>query len=416
MESRVYEFVYTRSGCRTKGQRRRPKRTKGDIMEKVTNTIINVGVNDYDTTLFESQYMLEAGMAYNSYVILDDKVAVMDTVDSAVTEAWLKNLDEALDGRTVDYVVVQHMEPDHSGSLLQLVEKYPEMKIVGNAKTFPMMSQFFDVDIEDKKIVVAEGDTLELGSHTFTFVMAPMVHWPEVMVTYESTEKVLFSADAFGKFGTRDADEDWACEARRYYFNIVGKYGVQVQMLLKKAAALDIQTICPLHGPVLTENLEYYIDKYNTWSSYEPEDKGIFIAHASIHGNTAKAAEKLKEILEEAGAEKVAIADLCREDMHESVEDAFRYDRLVLAASSYDAGVFPPMEKFLHHLKVKNYQKRTVAIMENGSWAPTAARVMKAELEGMKNIEIVEPVITIKSTMKQDNVEQMKELAKNLVK
>lgn len=385
-------------------------------MEKVTNMIINVGVNDYDATLFESQYMLEAGMAYNSYVILDDKVAVMDTVDSAVTEAWLKNLDEALDGRTVDYVVVQHMEPDHSGSLLQLVEKYPEMKIVGNAKTFPMMSQFFDIDIEDKKIVVAEGDTLELGSHTLTFVMAPMVHWPEVMVTYESTEKVLFSADAFGKFGTRDADEDWACEARRYYFNIVGKYGVQVQMLLKKAAALDIQTICPLHGPVLTENLEYYIDKYNTWSSYEPEDKGIFIAHASIHGNTAKAAEKLKEILEEAGAEKVAIADLCREDMHESVEDAFRYDRLVLAASSYDAGVFPPMEKFLHHLKVKNYQKRTVAIMENGSWAPTAARVMKAELEGMKNIEIVEPVITIKSTMKQDNVEQMKELAKNLVK
>lgn len=385
-------------------------------MEKVTNTIINVGVNDYDATLFESQYMLEAGIAYNSYVILDDKVAVMDTVDSAVTEAWLKNLDEALDGRTVDYVVVQHMEPDHSGSLLQLVEKYPEMKIVGNAKTFPMMSQFFDVDIEDKKIVVAEGDTLELGSHAFTFMMAPMVHWPEVMVTYESTQKVLFSADAFGKFGTRDADEDWACEARRYYFNIVGKYGAQVQMLLKKAAALDIQTICPLHGPVLTENLEYYIDKYNTWSSYEPEDKGIFIAHASIHGNTAKAAEKLKEILEEAGAEKVAIADLCREDMHESVEDAFRYDRLVLAASSYDAGVFPPMEKFLHHLKVKNYQKRTVAIMENGSWAPTAARVMKAELEGMKNIEIVEPVITIKSTMKQDNVEQMKELAKNLVK
>lgn len=385
-------------------------------MEKVTNTIINVGVNDYDATLFESQYMLEAGMAYNSYVILDDKVVVMDTVDSAVTEAWLKNLDEALDGRVVDYVVVQHMEPDHSGSLFQLIQKFPEMKIVGNAKTFPMMSQFLDIDIEDKKIVVAEGDTLELGSHMLTFVMAPMVHWPEVMVTYETSEKVLFSADAFGKFGTRDADEDWACEARRYYFNIVGKYGVQVQMLLKKAAALDIQIICPLHGPVLTENLEYYIDKYNTWSSYEPEDKGIFIAHASIHGNTAKAAEKLKEILEEAGAEKVAIADLCREDMHESVEDAFRYDRLVLAASSYDAGVFPPMEKFLHHLKVKNYQKRTVAIMENGSWAPTAARVMKAELEGMKNIEIVEPVITIKSTMKPDNIEQMKELAKILVK
>ena len=385
-------------------------------MEKVTNAIINVGVNDYNITLFESQYMLEAGMAYNSYVILDDKVAVMDTVDSTATEEWMKNLCEAIDGRSVDYVVVQHMEPDHSGSLLNLIEKFPEMKIVGNAKTFSMMSQFFDIDIEDKKIVVTEGDTLELGSHTLTFMMAPMVHWPEVMVTYESSEKVLFSADAFGKFGTRDADEDWACEARRYYFNIVGKYGVQVQMLLKKAAAMDIQTICPLHGPVLTENLEYYIDKYNTWSSYEPEDKGIFIAHASIHGNTAKAAEKLKEILEEAGAEKVAIADLCREDMHESVEDAFRYDRLVLAASSYDAEVFPPMAEFLHHLKAKNYQKRTVAIMENGSWAPTAARVMKAELEGMKNIDIVEPVITIKSTLKLDNVEQMKELAKVLVK
>jgi flavorubredoxin len=385
-------------------------------MEKVTNAIINVGVNDYEATLFESQYMLEAGMAYNSYVILDDKVAVMDTVDSAVTEEWMKNLNDALDERSVDYVVVQHMEPDHSGSLLKLIEKFPEMKIVGNAKTFSMMGQFFDIDIEDKKIVVAEGDTLELGSRTLTFMMAPMVHWPEVMVTYESLEKVLFSADAFGKFGTRDADEDWACEARRYYFNIVGKYGVQVQMLLKKAATLDIQIICPLHGPVLSENLEYYIDKYNTWSSYEPEDKGIFIAHASIHGNTAKAAEKLKEILEEAGAEKVAIADLCREDMHESVEDAFRYDRLVLAASSYDAEVFPPMAEFLHHLKAKNYQKRTVAIMENGSWAPTAARVMKAQLEGMKNIDIIEPVITIKSTMKPDNVEQMKELAKVLVK
>lgn len=385
-------------------------------MEKVTNAIINVGVNDYEATLFESQYMLEAGMAYNSYVILDDKVAVMDTVDSAVTEEWMKNLNDALVGRSVDYVVVQHMEPDHSGSLLKLIEKFPEIKIVGNAKTFSMMGQFFDIDIEDKKIVVAEGDTLELGSRTLTFMMAPMVHWPEVMVTYESLEKVLFSADAFGKFGTRDADEDWACEARRYYFNIVGKYGVQVQMLLKKAATLDIQIICPLHGPVLSENLEYYIDKYNTWSSYEPEDKGIFIAHASIHGNTAKAAEKLKEILEEAGAEKVAIADLCREDMHESVEDAFRYDRLVLAASSYDAEVFPPMAEFLHHLKAKNYQKRTVAIMENGSWAPTAARVMKTQLEGMKNIDIIEPVITIKSTMKPDNVEQMKELAKVLVK
>lgn len=385
-------------------------------MEKVTDTIINVGVNDYDATLFESQYMLEAGMAYNSYVILDNKVAIIDSVDSAVTEEWMKNLEEALDGRGVDYVVVQHMEPDHSGSLMKLIEKYPEMKIVGNAKTFPMISQFFDIDIEDKKVVVAEGDVLELGSHTLTFVMAPMVHWPEVMVSYESAEKVLFSADAFGKFGTRDADEDWACEARRYYFNIVGKYGVQVQMLLKKVTALDVQVICSLHGPVLTENLEYYIDKYNTWSSYEPEDKGIFIAHASIYGNTAKAAEKLKEILEEAGEEKVAIADLCHEDMHEAVDEAFRYDRMVLAAASYDAGVFPPMARFLHELKMKNYQKRTVAIMENGSWGPTAARAMKTELEGMKNIEIVEPFITIRSAMKPENVEQMKELSKTLVK
>ena len=385
-------------------------------MEKVTDTIINVGVNDYNATLFESQYMLEAGMAYNSYVILDDKVAIIDSVDSAVTEKWMENLEEALTGRDVDYIVVQHMEPDHSGSLIKLIEKYPEMKIVGNAKTFQMMGQFFDTDIEDRKVLVAEGDTLELGSHTLTFVMAPMVHWPEVMVSYESAEKVLFSADAFGKFGTRDADEDWACEARRYYFNIVGKYGVQVQMLLKKAATLDIQTICSLHGPVLTENLEYYIDKYKTWSSYEPEDKGIFIAHASIYGNTAKAAEKLKEILEEAGAEKVAIADLCHEDIHEAVEDAFRYDRLVLAAASYDGSVFPPMAEFLHHLKAKNYQKRIVAVMENGSWGPTAARAMKAELEGMKGIEIVEPVITIKSTMKSENVDQMKELAKVLVK
>ena len=312
--------------------------------------------------------------------------------------------------------MISHLEPDHAGSIGRLLELYPDVVIVGNAKTFNMLPQFFDVALDDRSIEVREGDTLSLGSHTLNFYMAPMVHWPEVMVTYESLEKVLFSADAFGKFGTRDADEDWACEARRYYFNIVGKYGVQVQMLLKKAATLDIQIICPLHGPVLSENLEYYIDKYNTWSSYEPEDKGIFIAHASIHGNTAKAAEKLKEILEEAGAEKVAIADLCREDMHESVEDAFRYDRLVLAASSYDAEVFPPMAEFLHHLKAKNYQKRTVAIMENGSWAPTAARVMKAQLEGMKNIDIIEPVITIKSTMKPDNVEQMKELAKVLVK
>ncbi len=384
-------------------------------MEKVTDTIINVGVNDYETTLFESQYVLEKGMAYNSYLILDEKVAVMDTVDIAVVEEWITNLDQALDGRSVDYVVVHHMEPDHSGSLMELIRKFPEMKVVGNAKTFPMIKQFLDVDLTGKEIVVSEGDELKLGTHKLTFMMAPMVHWPEVMVSYESAEKIVFSADGFGKFGTRDADEDWTCEARRYYFNIVGKYGAPVQALLKKLAALDVNTICPLHGPVLTENLEYYIGKYDIWSKYEPEDKGVFIAHASIHGNTAKAAYQLKEILEEKGCEKVVVADLCREDLHECVEDAFRYDRIVLAASSYDGGVFPPMEKFLSHLKIKNYQKRTVAIIENGSWAPSAARVMKAALEGMKEIHLIEPIITVKSAMKPENVEQMKVLANVLI-
>ena len=382
----------------------------------ITNDIKYVGVNDHDIYLFEGQYVVENGMAYNSYMLMDEKTAVFDTVDARFGEEWLANIKAVSGLRQPDYLIIQHMEPDHSANIAKFMEQYPETKIVSSAKAFVMMKQFFGTDFADRQTVVKDGDTLSLGTHTLTFVAAPMVHWPEVIVTYDDRDKVLFSADGFGKFGALDADEDWACEARRYYFNIVGKYGVQVQMLLKKAATLDIQIICPLHGPVLSENLEYYIDKYNTWSSYEPEDKGIFIAHASIHGNTAKAAEKLKEILEEAGAEKVAIADLCREDMHESVEDAFRYDRLVLAASSYDAEVFPPMAEFLHHLKAKNYQKRTVAIMENGSWAPTAARVMKAQLEGMKNIDIIEPVITIKSTMKPDNVEQMKELAKVLVK
>ena len=375
---------------------------------------MNVGVNDYDVTLFESQYMLEEGMAYNSYVILDDKVAVMDTVDAHVTEQWLQNLKETLGERTVDYLVISHMEPDHSGSILTLTQMYPDMKLVGNMQTFKMMQQFFAIDLEDRKIVVKEGESLSLGNHTLQFAMAPMVHWPEVMVTYEQSEKVLFSADAFGKFGTRDADEDWTCEARRYYFNICGKYGMQVQNLLKKVAGFELSVICPLHGPVLSENLSYYIDKYDIWSKYEPEDKGVFIAYASIHGNTKKAALKLKEILEAKGVEKVAIADLAREDLHESVEDAFRYDRLVLAASSYDAGVFPPMETFLHHLKAKNYQKRSVAIMENGTWAPTAARTMKGLLEGMKDINLVEPVITIQSTMNAVNVAQMEELANTL--
>ncbi|MFQ9514325.1 MAG: FprA family A-type flavoprotein [Eubacterium sp.] len=380
-------------------------------MEKVTEKIINIGVNDYDIKLFENQYELEKGMAYNSYVILDDKVAVMDTVDLNAAEKWLANLNEALGDRTVDYLIVQHMEPDHSGSILELVNKFPDIKLVGTVQTFNMMNQFFDIELEDRKVVVKEGDTLELGEHTLQFIMAPMVHWPEVMVTYEQSEKVLFSADGFGKFGTRDADEDWTCEARRYYFNICGKYGMQVQNLLKKAAGLDINIICSLHGPVLTENLEYYIGKYDIWSKYEPEDKGVFIAYASIYGNTAKAAMKLKEILEKKGVEKVVIADLVTEDLHECVEDAFRYDRLVLAAASYDAGVFPPMEDFLQRLKMKNYQKRTVAIMENGSWGPTAARTMKGQMEDMKEITLVQPVITIKSAMSEENVMQMEEMA-----
>ena len=381
------------------------------MVEKVTDTILNVGINDYDIKIFENQYILEKGMAYNSYVILDEKVAVMDTVDEHVTEEWLVKEDEALLGRSVDYLVVQHMEPDHSGSIMALVDKFPNMKIVGNTKTFQMINQFFHVDLGDKKVVVAEGDTLELGKHTLSFVMAPMVHWPEVMVTYDSAEKVLFSADAFGKFGTRDADEDWTCEARRYYFNIVGKYGIPVQTLLKKAAGLDIATICPLHGPILTENLGYYLDLYNTWSSYEPESKGILIAYASIHGNTGKAAEKLAEILRSKGAEKVVVSDLAREDMAEVIEDAFRYDRMIVAAASYDGGVFPCMQDFLHHLQSKAYQNRKVGIVENGSWGPTAARTMKAILEPMKNITIVDPVVTIKSTLKESDIPNLEALA-----
>lgn len=383
-------------------------------MEKITSSIINIGVNNYDIKIFENQYALEKGMAYNSYLILDEKVAVMDTVDPGVTEKWLDNLQEGLGDREVDYLIVQHMEPDHGGSIMRLYERYPKMKIVSSAQAFRMMQQFFGTDIGERGVIVKEGDTLPLGAHTLQFFTAPMVHWPEVLVTYEQSEKVAFSADGFGKFGTTDADEDWACEARRYYFNICGKYGIQVQNLLKKLATLDIRIICPLHGPVLTENLNYYIDKYAVWSSYEPEDKGIFIAYASIYGNTAKAAWKLKEILEEQGAQKVVITDLCKDDIHEAVEDAFRYDRLVLAAASYDAGVFPPMEAFLHHLKSKNFQKRTVALIENGSWGPTAGRTMKELLEGMKEITVIDPIITIKSAMSEENKKQMEDVAKLL--
>lgn len=381
----------------------------------ITDTIKYIGADDKDIDLFESQYVVPNGVSYNSYVILDEKVAVMDTVDARRGQEWMNNLDEALAGRGVDYLVVSHMEPDHAANIQALAEKYPEMKIVGNAKTFPMIGQFFEMDLSGRSLTVAEGDTLNLGSHTLTFVMAPMVHWPEVMVSYESSEKILFSADGFGKFGALDTDEDWACEARRYYFNIVGKYGAQVQALLKKAAGLDIQMICPLHGPILKENLSYYIGKYQVWSSYEPEDEGILIAYASIHGNTKKAAIKLKEILEAKGAKKVAITDLSRDDMAEAIEDAFRYDKMVLAAATYDGGMFPCMEDFLHHLKSKTYRKRTVALMENGSWAPIAAKSMRAVLEQMKDITICEKVVTIKSAVKDSTIADMEALAEELL-
>lgn len=381
----------------------------------VTDSILYIGADDKDIDLFESQYVVPNGVSYNSYVIMDEKIAVMDTVDARRTEEWLENLDKALAGRTPDYLVVSHMEPDHASNIQKLAEKYPDMQVVGNAKTFPMIGQFFDVDLSQRSVVVKEGDTLSLGKHELQFFMAPMVHWPEVMVSYEKSEKILFSADGFGKFGALDTEEDWACEARRYYFNIVGKYGVQVQALLKKAATLDIAMICPLHGPILKEDLEYYIGKYNTWSSYEPEDDGVLVAYASIHGNTRKAAEKMKEILEAKGAAKVAITDLSRDDMAEAVEDAFRYDKVVLAAATYDGGVFPCMEDFLHHLKSKNYQKRKIALIENGSWGPMAAKTMRGILEGMKELTICDKTVTIKSSMKQEDVTKMEELAEELL-
>lgn len=384
--------------------------------KNISDSVVYVGVDDKCIDLFESQYVVPNGVSYNSYLIKDEKCVVMDSVDSRETYQWLENLEKALEGRTPDYLVVQHMEPDHSGSLKVIAEKYPDMKFVGNAKTFVMMGQFFDYDFSDRTVTVKEGDTLELGKHTLKFIMAPMVHWPEVMVTYDTADKILFSADGFGKFGTLDTDEDWACEARRYYFNIVGKYGAQVQALLKKASSLEINTICPLHGPILTENLGYYIDKYNTWSSYEPEDKGIVIAYASIHGNTGIAARKFAEILESKGAEKVSVFDLSRDDMAEAIEDAFRYDRLVLAGASYDGGVFPCMEDFLNRLAHKNYKKRTIAIIENGTWAPSATRAMKAIVETMKDITLCENTVTIKSTLKESDMPQLVSLAEELLK
>ncbi|MDE7366388.1 MAG: FprA family A-type flavoprotein [Lachnospiraceae bacterium] len=382
----------------------------------IAEDVLYIGVDDRDIDLFESQYVVPNGVSYNSYIILDEKVAVMDTVDARKTEEWMMNVQSALGDRTPDYLIISHLEPDHSGSIEALANRYPDMKFVGNAKTFAMLPQFTTLNIEDRKVVVAEGETLNLGSHTLQFFMAAMVHWPEVMVEYEQKEKILFSADAFGKFGALDTEEDWACEARRYYFNIVGKYGVPAAALLKKAGTLDIQMICPLHGPILKENLEYYIGKYQTWTSYTPEDEGVLIAYASIHGNTGKAARKLAEILEAKGAKKVVVSDLAREDMAEVIEDAFRYDKMILAAASYDGGVFPCMESFLNHLKAKAYQSRTVGILENGSWAPSAGRVMKAALEGMKNITLVEPEVTIKSTMKPEDVKNLEALADAILK
>ena len=382
---------------------------------KISNSVVYIGVNDKTIDLFESQYKVPNGVSYNSYVILDEKVAVMDTVDKRVTEQWLENLSQALNGRGVDYLVVSHLEPDHASNIQKLAELYPNMKIVGNAKIFSMLPQFFTMDFSDRSVVVKEGDTLSLGSHTLQFFMAPMVHWPEVMVTYEQSEKILFSADGFGKFGALDVEEDWTDEARRYFINIVGKYGTQVQNLLKKAATLDIQTICPLHGPVLKENLGYYIDKYLTWSSYEPEEEGVVIAYASIHGNTAKAAEKMAEILKEKGAKAVRSFDLARDDMAEAVSEAFRYDKLILMSPTYDGALFPCMEDFLYHLKVKTYKKRTVGIVENGSWAPMAGKLMKAYLETLKDIQICEPVVSIKSVMKEADEKNLETLAEALL-
>lgn len=382
----------------------------------ITDAIQYVGVDDKTLDLFEGQYIIPNGIAYNSYVILDDKIAVMDTVDTRATDEWLANLEKVLDGRAVDYLVVSHMEPDHAANIHTLVEKYPAMQVVGNVKTFGMIEQFFNVDLSERSLVVKEGDTLSLGSHTLQFIMAPMIHWPEVMVTYEQSEKVLFSADGFGKFGALDTEEDWACEARRYYFNIVGKYGAQVQALLKKAAGLDIQMICPLHGPILKEDLGYYIGKYDTWSSYEPEDEGILVAYASIYGNTKDAAVKMASLLEAMGAKKVVLADLAREDMAEVLEDAFRYDSMVVAAPTYDGGIFPCMEEFLLHLKSKSYQKRKVGLIENGTWAPMAAKHMSAILETMKNLTICENKVSIRSAMNDENLAQMEALAAELLK
>lgn len=387
------------------------------ITMKITEDIIYVGVNDHDVDLFEGQYIVPNGMAYNSYVIRDEKIAVMDTVDGRFAEEWLANIEKALDGATPDYLIVQHMEPDHAANIQVFAEKYPSAQIVGNAKTFTMMKNFFrGLELDGKTVEVKNGETLNLGKHELTFVFAPMVHWPEVMVTYDSADKVLFSADGFGKFGALDVEEDWDCEARRYYIGIVGKYGAQVQNLLKVAATLDIQIICPLHGPVLTENLGHYIEKYNIWSSYGVESEGVMIAYASVYGNTKKAAELLAEKLQEKGCPKVVVCDLAREDMAEAVEDAFRYGKLVLASATYNADVFPFMKSFIEHLTERNYQKRTIGLIENGSWAPTAARVMTGMFEKSKNITWLEHSVKIMSSLSEENEKELDAMAEELCK
>lgn len=382
----------------------------------VTNDIKYVGVNDRDIDLFEGQYIVENGMAYNSYVILDKKIAVMDSVDANFKDEWLDNLADVLGDKTPDYLIVQHMEPDHSANIDAFAEKYPDAQIVASAQAFNMMKNFFGTDFSDRRIVVKEGDTLELGEHTLTFITAPMVHWPEVIMTYDSRDKVLFSADGFGKFGALDADEDWACEARRYYFGIVGKYGTQVQNVLKKAAALEIQTICSLHGPILKENLDYYLGLYNTWSSYGTESEGVVIAYTSVYGHTKAAVELLAQKLNDAGCPKVAVTDLARDDMAEAVEDAFRYGTLVLATTTYNADIFPFMREFINHLTERNFSNRTIAFVENGSWAPTAAKVMRKMLENCKNIKFAENTVTIKSALSGDNRAQIDALAAELAK
>ena len=383
---------------------------------EITNDIKYVGVNDREIDLFEGQYIVENGMAYNSYVILDEKTAVMDSVDVHFSAEWLSNIKAVLDSRQPDYLIIQHMEPDHSGSIAEFMEAFPETKVVSSAKSFAMMKQFFGTDFSDRQVVVKDGDTLGLGSHTLSFIAAPMVHWPEVIVTYDAYDKVLFSADGFGKFGALDTEEDWACEARRYYFGIVGKFGVQVQNLLKKAAALDIQAICPLHGPILTKNLSYYIGLYQTWSSYSVESEGVMIAYSSVYGNTKKAAELLAEKLNEKGCPKVVVNDLARGDMAEAVEDAFRYGKLVLASPTYNGDVFPFTREFIHELTERNYQKRTIGFIENGSWAPTAAKVMKKMLENSKDLTFTDTTVKVMSALNEESIAAIEALAEELSK